>query len=176
MILVAASGIQAACPFSLIDGNGNPVAGKTWNNVGGGLTDELKVYLPSTGSYANADRTRIFDLGSGDYEYRLTALETATAGKVYYKTNVSGYDNRARWEDVVNVSVNTAAIATAVWDEVIENAKTARQILRGIKASTFGKLVQTLTSRAFRDDADTKNRILATVDSTGRPIVTVDLT
>lgn len=70
-----------------------------------------------------------------------------------------------------------AAIADAVWDEVMENSKTARQWMRGFKSALWGKLTMTPTSRAYRDDADTKDRIVTSnVSSVGRGTITEDLT
>lgn len=66
-------------------------------------------------------------------------------------------------------------VADAVWDEVIENAKTARQFMRGIKSTLWGKATFATSARVFRDDADTKDRISATISDDGRLSITEDL-
>lgn len=75
-------------------------------------------------------------------------------------------------------STAQAAEVDAVWDEQVDGSVTARQSLRlsnsanGGKASGLGT-----TSVAIRDLADTKDRIIATVDADGnRSAVTRDLT
>jgi hypothetical protein len=71
---------------------------------------------------------------------------------------------------------SAATIAAAVWAYVVENSKTALQYVRIIKAAVAGKLSGAATTTvAIRDDADTKDRISATVDSDGnRSAVTLD--
>lgn len=69
-------------------------------------------------------------------------------------------------------------IAAGVWAYVIENSKSALAFLRLIYAATVNKVSGGGTSSiAFRDDADSKDRIVATVDSDGnRTAVTKDAT
>lgn len=104
MIIAGSSGSAAALPFTLaLTATGAPVTGKVWTNVGGGVTDELKVRLPG-GAFADAAISRIVELGGGAYEYRLTDAETASPGKVYYYPNVVGVDGdqlTARYEDIL---------------------------------------------------------------------------
>ena len=66
----------------------------------------------------------------------------------------------------------------AVLDEVVEGSTTMRQLLRGFAAALLGKASGLdTTSVAYRDLADTKDRIAATVDADGnRASVTLDLT
>lgn len=76
-------------------------------------------------------------------------------------------------------SLPTAAEnADAVWDEAVDGAVTARQSLRLSNAALGGKASGLATTNAkFRDLADTKDRIDATVDTSGnRTAVTRDLT
>jgi hypothetical protein len=70
----------------------------------------------------------------------------------------------------------TTDTASAVWNFVVENSKTALQFLRIIKASEAGKSSGGGTNTVvFQDDADTKARITATVDASGnRTSVTLD--
>ncbi len=106
MIAVGASGEEAACPFSLVvTSTGLGTAGHAWNDVGGGLTDELKVRIPG-GAYANATIARIVEIGGGNYEYQLTSAESVAGGKVYYYPNVALHDGdilAARFEDIVDI-------------------------------------------------------------------------
>lgn len=74
--------------------------------------------------------------------------------------------------------VLTAAAIDAIWDEVMEGAYTARQYMRGFASALLGILSGAATTTVtIRDTADTKNRIVATVDASGnRSAVTRDLT
>jgi hypothetical protein len=69
-----------------------------------------------------------------------------------------------------------AEIADGVLDEVVENSKTMRQLLRLMLAALVEKSAGGGTSTiTFRDDADLKNRISATVDASGnRTAVVLD--
>jgi hypothetical protein len=68
--------------------------------------------------------------------------------------------------------------ATAVLDEIIEAALSLRQAMRLCIAAMGGKASGLETTTAvYRDSADTKDRITATVDANGnRTAVTLDLT
>jgi hypothetical protein len=72
----------------------------------------------------------------------------------------------------------TADIADGVLDEVVEGSYTLRQLIRLIAAAAGAKLSgAATTSVAIRDFADTKNRIVATVDADGnRTPTSYDLT
>lgn len=69
-------------------------------------------------------------------------------------------------------------IADAIWDEVMEGTRTARQFMRGWASALLGKLSGGGTAtEVFRDIDDTKDRITATVDASGnRSAITLDLT
>lgn len=71
-----------------------------------------------------------------------------------------------------------AEIADAIWDEVVDGAATARESVRLANATLGGKASGLGTTTAvFRDLADTKARVSATVDADGnRSAVTRDLT
>lgn len=72
----------------------------------------------------------------------------------------------------------TAAAVDAIMDEVIDGGYTMRELLRGFASALMAKLSGAdVNSPAFRDVADTKNRITATTDASGnRTAVTLDLT
>lgn len=115
MINRGASGLEAALPFSLVSSiDGTPKLAHAWNNVGGGVTDELMIRLPGAVGFDEAVITQIFELGGGDYEYRMTAFETVLAGKVYYHTNVTNYDIQRRWEDILGASTAFTDLSTNV--------------------------------------------------------------
>jgi hypothetical protein len=68
-------------------------------------------------------------------------------------------------------------IANHVWQTVIENTYTAAQLMRGFTAALFGRTTNANTSTPkFRDLANTRNTIDATMDGNGnRTNVTLDL-
>lgn len=72
----------------------------------------------------------------------------------------------------------TSDIAAAVWAYVIENSKSALALMRLMYAALCNKVSgMGTTNVVFRDDADSKNRIDATVDSSGnRSAVSKDAT
>jgi hypothetical protein len=71
-----------------------------------------------------------------------------------------------------------AAEVDAVWDEAVDGAYTARQSLRLANSANGAEVSGAATTTVVvRDVSDTKDRITATVDSTGnRTAVTLDLT
>lgn len=73
--------------------------------------------------------------------------------------------------------VSASTIADAVWDEAVDSTITARQSIRLANSALGGKASGLNTTTAvYRDLADTKDRISATVDADGnRTAVTRDL-
>lgn len=90
-------------------------------------------------------------------------LDTGTDGVVVAAASKTGY-------------ALSAAGVDAIIDEVVEGTLTLRQMLRILKAATAGKSAGGGTATlTFRDVADSKNRISATVDANGnRTAITVD--
>jgi hypothetical protein len=80
-------------------------------------------------------------------------------------------------EMTVGATAQTA-IADAIWDEQVDGGVTARQSMRLHNSALGGKASGLDTTEAtYRDLADTKDRIVATVDTDGnRTAVTRDLT
>lgn len=78
--------------------------------------------------------------------------------------------------DAISAAALSAAAIDEIIDEVIEGSLTLRQVLRILLAEAVGKAAGGgTTSITFRDNADTKNRIAATVDASGnRSAVTLD--
>lgn len=100
---------------------------------------------------------------------------TCTGGTVAVRGafTTSGITNLTLSDDA---RFDVTQVEDAVWLRVIENSKTAEQILRIIKAAIAGKTNGGGTTTVnFRDDADTKNRIQATLDANGnRTALTLD--
>jgi hypothetical protein len=73
---------------------------------------------------------------------------------------------------------SAATVATAVIDEVIEGTTTLKQSVRLQNAVLLGKVTGAGTgTENFRDLADSKNRLVVTVDSSGnRSAITRDAT
>ncbi len=78
---------------------------------------------------------------------------------------------------VAPVAIDAASV-DAIWDEVVDGSTTARQSLRLANSANGGKLSGAATTTVtIRDLADTKNRVVATVDASGnRTAVSRDLT
>lgn len=88
-------------------------------------------------------------------------------------------DNTAGEVDLIgagSTAENIGAIDKNVWEYIVENGKKAVEFLRILKAAAAGKLSGAATTNVkIRDDADTKDRIDATVDAEGnRTDVTTD--
>lgn len=77
--------------------------------------------------------------------------------------------------DTDDIQVSLAALPAAVWDFVTEGTTKAVEAFRGITAFAMGKAAFSGTNRKYRNIADTKDVIDATVDATGRTAVTRDL-
>lgn len=78
--------------------------------------------------------------------------------------------------DAISAAALSAAAVDEILDEVVEGTLTLRHILRLLLAEAVGKAAGGgTTAITFRDQADTKNRIAATVDASGnRSAVTLD--
>lgn len=118
MIPKGATGAAAEIPFSLVATADNTgTASHSWNDVGSGLTDELKVQLPDgVGTWVNATIAQIVDRGSGNYGYQLAASETDVAGIVAIYPNVSGHYGdalSARWDRIVDIAAAASASITS---------------------------------------------------------------
>lgn len=96
-----------------------------------------------------------------------TPIETALtadgiAGAVWSATAAGNAVNGTMGE-----KLNDAGSASNPWTEVIESGFTAAEILRLMAAAMAGKATVESGSVTFRDIGDTKDRIVATVDSSG---------
>lgn len=80
--------------------------------------------------------------------------------------------------DVVDATALAANAVDEIWDEVVDGTYTGRQSMRIQNSLSAGKTSGGGTGTiTFRDLADTKNRISATIDGSGnRTAVTIDAT
>jgi len=177
MILPGSSGAAAALPFSLIlTATGAGVAAYAWVDSGDGTTAGLKVQCPSgtPGTYVNATIARIVEIGGGNYEYQLSAGESADPGKVYYYPNVALHDGdalTARWEDIVDV-------AAAAGDAVVLGSHTRDDLLRLLIALCGGPVLDfTTNTLVFKCPVTNTTRLTGVRDASGRSPPTIgDLT
>lgn len=102
----------------------------------------------------------------------------ATVSSRATQTSVDDLPTNAELTTALDALPTAAENADAVWDEAVDGAVTARQSLRLANSANGGKLSGAATTNVLiRDLADTKNRVDATVDSSGnRTAVTRDLT
>lgn len=167
MIIKGATGFGAGLPFSLINSTtGAGTAGHSWNDIGGGITDELEVILVDGSSHAVVI-ANITEIGDGDYEYRIaSSTPTSSEGKIYYRPQVSGHEETRRWEDVVDPF--KYLFATTVESGAMSGAQTFIQQFRIMFAILAGKAPSDLNASPyyFRNNpggTDTKDRAAFTM-------------
>jgi hypothetical protein len=113
----------------------------------------------------------------------VAAVKTDTAN-IYTKVDTEVAAIKAKTDNLpadpagVSDIPSAVTVAGAVWDLAVDGAVTAKQSLRLANSALGGKASGLATTEAtFRDLADTKDRLVATVDSDGnRSVVTRDLT
>lgn len=102
-----------------------------------------------------------------------------------YDSLIGGGDsldvNVSTQEDIDFGATQKASIATALLGSEVENSKDLKSVLRLMFAALTGKKAITRTAAGagtitFRDSADTKNRISATIVDNERTAVTLDST
>jgi len=149
------------------------------------------VYVAATvGGVAGRDGIGEFEILATDLNTGVASVQGNVTGSV---ASVTGAVGSVTGLTVANLDVavstrlatagytappSAASNATAVLDEIIEAAISLRQAMRLVLAATGGKALGLDTTTAiYRDTADTKDRITATVDANGnRTAVTLDLT
>lgn len=154
--------------------------------AGGGLTtlgDTRLAFLDATVSGRMAAYTQPTGFLAATFPGTVASPTNITAGTMTTVTNLTTYtgntpqtgDSFAR---IGALGVGLTAIESIVNDGVVENSKTVRQLFRGMTAALLGKASGLATTTAvYRDNADSKPRITATVDADGnRSAVTLDLT
>lgn len=114
-------------------------------------------------------------------EVESTEFEEFKSGSAILDVNVLGtttgaIDSASFASGAITADALASDAIDEIWDEALESTITARQFMRLILASTVNKSAGGGTSTVtFRDVADSKNRISATVDSNGnRTAVTRD--
>lgn len=137
---------------------------------------------------AKSDATTPTHDDAGYYNCELDTTDTNTVGTLILvvEKSVSALPVRHEFQvmeeatyDLLYAANATGAggIADAVWDEAYESTETARQLLRGIRAILFGTASGlTGPTATFRDRADSKNRVTATIDGSARTVTSTDLT
>lgn len=108
-------------------------------------------------------------LSTSETEFSATALANAV-----WQAEAATYNGTGSMGE----KLNDAGSASNPWTEVIESGLTAAEVMRLISAVLCGKVSGGGTGvEVFRDIADTKNRVSATVDSSGnRTAFTYDAT
>ena len=102
-----------------------------------------------------------------------TGLSTANVGQAVWSALAAANNDAG----TMGEKLNDAGSASNPWTEVIESGYTAAEILRLIAAAAAGKMSGADTGTVtFRDLADSKDRIVADVDATGRTATTLDPT
>jgi hypothetical protein len=119
------------------------------------------------------------DQGGGVYGFTADALQEAPSGSGLDAAGVRAAIGlaSANLDDQLDALPTAAENADAVHDEAVDGATTFRQSLRLMNSALAGKASGLGTSTAtFRDLADSKDRIVATVDADGnRTAVTRDV-
>jgi hypothetical protein len=135
-----------------------------------------------TGTSANLKTDRHLQLAAGVYNYSgedATLTYTAGSATVNYTLDLAagtysytGLPAKA----ILEVDMIVGATPAEVWDEVLESGYSARQLMRIMTSVLDGKVSGAGTgTESFRDLADTKNRVVSTVDSNGnRTSVVID--
>jgi hypothetical protein len=104
-----------------------------------------------------------------------TGLTTANVGQAVWSALAASNND----PDTMGEKLNDAGSAANPWTEVIESGYTAEDVLRILFAVAAGKTTITdlgggNATVAFRDQADTKNRILADMTGSERTDITLD--
>ncbi len=153
----------------------------------------IRVYKgnSTTDSVAGVTDTEAFDGLIGVHHCRITTASDATfyaAGNDFFvvlagaiidgktvNAPLAQFSVQNRYQDKAGYSLGEAAV-DAILDEVVEGTLTLRQIVRITLAALVGESNGGGTGTInFRDQADTKNRISASVDANrNRTAVTVD--
>lgn len=113
------------------------------------------------------------DLNSG----QIILESTVTDGTITCRGVGKVTDQSTGTTTVVDETLGTTRIAAVVWGSVVDGTITAEQSLRLMNAILGGKVSGAGSgTETFRDPDDTKNRVVATVDTSGnRTAITKDL-
>jgi len=117
--------------------------------------------------------------GSGNLSAALGALASAVAALTGSGSPAASITAKAGIGAGITVTgdlLSTANVGDAVWKFLIENGYTASDLMRILTAIAVGKTTIVGSTVTFRDTADTKNRVVATMDGSERDTVTLDVT
>lgn len=153
---------------------------------------DIKIFKAGAITLANKNSGGATHISNGNYYAVLDATDTDTVGAGAIVVQVSGalavrhnfvvlpanvFDSLIGGTDALDVEINAASV-DAIWDEQVDGTVTGRQSMRLHNAALGGKASGLGTTTAvYRNLADTKDVISATVDADGnRTTVTRDLT
>lgn len=135
-------------------------------------------------TYGNASAQHAFDLDTATQNVNVASMDANTVTSSAIATNAidsgaiaaNAIGSSELATDAIGSAQLSAAAVDEIWDEVLEGTVTGRQFMRIMLAALAGKSAGGGTgSVTFRDNADAKNRISATLDANGnRTAMTLD--
>lgn len=161
----AATNADSTPTVTVAEDGSDLVYSPTVTNVATGL---YKVQIDATGGNG-------FEAGK-----RYSVYVSATVGSVVGRDGIAEFEVLTTALDTVSSRVDAAlsSIPASVWAVVVEGSYTAIQYMRGFAGVLLSKISGGGSgTETFRDTGDSKNRVTASVDSSGnRTSVTLDLT
>lgn len=155
-------------------------AGLDWANIGSPTTTVGLTGTTIASSQVVASVTGAVGSVTGNVGGNVTGSvgSVATGGIVAASFAANAITSTVVATDAIGSAQLAASAVTEIWDEVVDGTVTARQALRLANSANGGKLSGAATTAVLiRDLADTKDRVTATVDSSGnRTAITLDLT
>lgn len=91
-----------------------------------------------------------------------------------FVNTVGSYIVRVNYQQPVQAITVSTGGGGGSWDEVIEGTLTARQMLRLISSVLYGKTEIVGSTATFRDTADSKDRVTATMTGSERTAIVLD--
>lgn len=154
-IPVGASGAQAEIPFSVWDGDGEPVEITDWSS------HTVQVRLPG-GTFSDATKANIVSYGPaganhrGRYALQLTALESATAGQASIYVASGAGEFRPYWGDetIEPVAPSVSEIVAGVMAFGLGGARTVGGLLKKLYTRHFGKVTGMNSTTVTEYNAD----------------------
>lgn len=176
--IIAGTGANQSRPMTdWVDATDTATVSPDW--VTAPSSDSVYVVFPSApGATTSPVPAQVYGMEANVLTATAIAADAITAAKI--ADDAIGADQLAT--DAIGADALAASglaeISGAVWDEVVDGTTTAAESVRLQNAAMGGKASGLGTATAvYRDLADTKDRIDATVDADGnRTAVTLDLT
>lgn len=123
-----------------------------------GLSPRVDIYKDSDSSKV-VDAQAMTEIGGGFYKYEFTTYDTEESYSFVDSVTLTGYERYA----VGEITKNHNGL-----EDVLENGETVKNYLRGLIAPFLGKRTGMGTGTTiFRDQADSKDRLIVTLDSSG---------